>query len=101
LVALHRNLDELHVRHALVLFLGENGLERAPGCEWQEDFLTATCREIGLPFVSTRPDLESALLQSGRDALFLHDGGARGHYSALGNRVAFQCLRRAIDGRFD
>ncbi len=101
LVELHRRLDELHVRHALVLFLGENGLERAPGCEWQEDFLVAACREIGLPFVSTRPDLESAMFQSGRDPLFLHDGGARGHYSALGNRIAFKCLRRAIDGRFD
>jgi hypothetical protein len=103
LVAMHRRLDADGLSHALVLFLGENGLERAPGCDWQEDFLIATCREIGLRFVTTRNDLESAAKANalGREALFLRTSAARGHYSALGNHVAFRALRRAVAGRFD
>jgi hypothetical protein len=103
LVALHRIYVERHMRHALVLFLGENGLVRAPDCDWQEAFLIATCRDIGLPFVSTRSDLESAAQStpSGRQALFVQGNVARGHYTALGNRTAFAALRRAINGQFD
>jgi hypothetical protein len=103
LLALHRRLEDARVQHALVLFLGENGLERAPGCEWQEDFLIAACQKIGLACVTTRADLEAAVRAnaSGRQALFIQEGGARGHYSALGNRVAFEALRRAIEGKSD
>jgi hypothetical protein len=103
LVALHKSLEEKGMRHAVVAFLGENGLTYSPGCEWQEAWLTATCREIGLPLVSVRADFQSV---PGADATrwkpyFMHETGARGHYDDSGNRLAFQALRRAIEGRFE
>lgn len=103
LVAIHSLLEEKHVRHALVLFQGENGLERSPGCEWQEDFAIETCRGIALPFISTRTDLETAARteKNGVAAFFQQETAARGHYNARGNEVAFRSLRRAIEGRFE
>lgn len=103
LVAVHRLLEERKLRHALIGFLGEGALTHSPGCEWQEDWLAATCREIGLPLVSTRADLEAlyGTDEARRKALFFQDSGPRGHYNAIGNAAAFEALRRAIEGHYD
>lgn len=103
LVAVHRLLEERKLRHALIGFLGEGALTHSPGCEWQEDWLASTCREIGLPLVSTRGDLEALCGEdeARRKALFFQDSGPRGHYNATGNAAAFGALRRAIEGNFD
>lgn len=99
LAAVERLLAERGLRHALVGFLGEGALTKSPGCEWQEPWLDATCKELAIPLVSTREDFE---LVEGDGPLrwsahFYAAGGARGHYDESGQELAFRALRRAIE----
>lgn len=102
LAALERELATRGLRHALVGFLGEGALTKSPGCEWQEEWLAATCTELRIPLVSTREDFAAVVDPASADpkrwsAHFYADGVQRGHYDESGQELAFGALRRAIE----
>ena len=65
--------------------------------------LEETFAEEGIPFVTTRTDLEAEARASGESwrTLFEWDEPGAGHYNARGNVVAFRAIHRGLRGEFD
>jgi hypothetical protein len=83
------------------MFHGEGALDGAARALWQEEMVASFCRENGIACVSTRPYLEAALEAGARRADLFADPESPqgGHYSAAGNRVAFEALLQGLAGR--
>lgn len=99
LAELHEELERSGVPYFFLLFNAEWSL-RVPGAkDWEEVELHRTLTELGAPFVSTRPHLEAWVERNGGDdrPLFGQRGARRGHYSALGNRVALEALLEGLE----
>jgi len=94
---IQNELERRGLDYVFLLFHGEPSLRTEGPWKWEEQFLEQTLTELGAPFVSTRPYLEAwARRNDGSVApLFGHEPPLRGHYNALGNRVAFEAL---LDG---
>ena len=95
-------LEAAGVPFAFVLFHGEEALERLTAAEpdWRHELLSESLARRGAPYVSTRELLLADAEESGRTTAdyFGREGAARGHYDALGNRVAFGGIERALEG---
>ena len=104
LTSLRDHLAARGVDWFVALFHGHLALDEATRSDvWEDELLTRTLRELGIPFVSSR----SAFARHGADTgthprdYFLWEGGDRGHYSPLGNRAVFPMLLGGMRGEFD
>lgn len=101
-------LDQAGVqRRAFLVFDGHATIDGARRAEWQRDLVLAFCREKGVPVASTLPFLRAAIGDDRNMITALMtpvDSFVRGHYGAVGNRVAFEAFVQAlhlVDGEVD
>jgi len=66
--------------------------------DWHEPFLLEELEQRGIRHVGSRVELEAAIADDGGNLYdhFVREGSGRRHYTALGNRVVFETLRRGL-----
>ena len=100
---LHRELTSRGLEHFFLSFHGWDSLQAHPVTRWADELVVETAARIGVPLIGTRPYLLAAAgddLPGAGPRLFEINNGYFGHYNGLGNWVAFQAMRRGIEGRF-
>lgn len=103
LTKLDRELRGRKLQSFVLIFHGKSQLEKPEGGDWREEFLLRELDRLGLPYVSTRTDIEADSASSGRALVeyVAERGKHRGHYTPLGNQVSFGALERGLAGQFD
>jgi hypothetical protein len=105
LAALKSEMETRDQEFFVLLFQGMSLLgASARESVWQHGFLVDALRELGIPFVTCRRELlayRGARPKSDGTELFEQTGNAKGHYTALGNRVVFPAILRGMRGEFD
>jgi hypothetical protein len=96
--AIAAELDAAQVEHVFLFFNGEQTLFDEPGLQWTVELARAFERETHEPCVWTTPCLRAGACGDPQRAhLFFGVTGAQiGHYTAWGNRIAFEALRQGI-----
>lgn len=92
-LGLRDDLERQGLDYLFFLMPGEYDLRAPEPRDWPELHLLETFAAHDVPFESARGDLVADMAESGRP---LGDYFERGHYNALGNRVAFRALLRGI-----
>ncbi len=94
-------------RRAFLIFDGEASIHGVRRAEWQRELVLDFARENDVPVVSTLPFLRAAIDGDSNAITALMtpvESFVRGHYGALGNRVAFEAFVQALhvlDGETD
>jgi hypothetical protein len=103
LVEIERELSSRGIEHAFVLFHTRGALTPSSSWPWQETFVRETCAELGARLISTRAYLwaASAGVPTEPSRFYLQTGGGVGHLNSIGNAIAFEALRDALEGRPD
>ena len=98
-----RALDERGVEAFFLLFPGLLTLEADGGIGWQVPHLGQVCESLGARFVDARYDFHAHMRETGMTPIeyFGTEGPHLGHYTALGNEIAFRALLRGLDGETD
>jgi hypothetical protein len=96
--ALRAELDASGAPWFVLLFQGDS-VFRGAGDRWQEAFALDLLHELGIPCVHAGVDLRRHRAETGEPPGAYFD--ATGHYTALGNEVAFQALLRGLRGERD
>ncbi len=96
-------LDERGLEHFVLLFPGLATLRDGAQNSWQRSALVDSMNANGLRFVDAGQDFDEDMLESGRvpQQYFGTQGAQLGHYTALGNQIAFRALLRGIQGEGD
>lgn len=99
--AMQQELESRGLSFFFLIFNGRESLGAGRLAGWKEPFLHHTFEELGIPFVSTRPEFVRFRQRTGQPFvdLFANDPG-RGHYGANGNELAFEALVRGLEGHF-
>lgn len=96
---IHRRLTALRLEHVVLLFHAESSMAVDGPYSWQEPFLYATLRELGIPFVSSKRALLEDIAVTGlAPEAYLP---LERHYDARGNAVVFRAFERALAGEFE
>jgi hypothetical protein len=71
--------------------------------DWQEPLVRDVSRELDIDLVDTRPFFSAAasMLHCGASRFYGHSGVLNGHLNLLGNRLAFEAMRRGLEKKFD
>lgn len=79
------------------------GEAQGPAEDWREPFFLHELDTRGIRYVSSRGELAAALEDPRREVFdyFVRQGPSKRHYTALGNQVVFQALRRGLEGGAD
>jgi hypothetical protein len=104
LEAVQAELDSHGLEWFVLLFHSDRGTRSRRPFGWDEPFVVRTLAELGIPFVSTRPDIWRAAADLGVTVDDLYRGPHErgfGHLDERGNRAAFESLRRGLRGEFD
>jgi hypothetical protein len=96
-------LREAGVEFFFVLYSGEETLRTPVGASWREALALDGMRKAGARFVATRGALEEFAREHGGSSAdcFLHEGESGGHYSAIGNQLAFSAMLAGLEGKFE
>ncbi|MEQ1894836.1 MAG: hypothetical protein ABL998_20025 [Planctomycetota bacterium] len=96
---IERRLTALALEHFVVLFHAEKSMAVDGPYSWQEPFLHATLRELGIPFVSSKRALLEDMASTGlAPEAYLP---LEHHYDARGNKVVFRAFERGLAGEFE
>lgn len=96
---MHARLETLGLEHFVVLFHAEKAMATSGPYSWQEPFLYATLRELGIPFVSSKRALLEDIAATGL-APETYVPLER-HYDARANAVVFRAFERGLTGEFE
>jgi hypothetical protein len=96
---IQRRLTELQLEHFVLLFHAEKSMATDGPYSWQEPFLYATLRELGLSFVSAKRALREDIALTGlAPEAYLP---LERHHDARGNAVVFRAFERGFAGEFE
>lgn len=100
---LQGELEGRDLDHFFVLFSSAYAADPEAPVTWQEEFVTGLFDERGVPYILVRKLLIEQAAKDGRDTddYYFHEGIAENHLTEEGNRIAFEAVRRGLDGNFD
>lgn len=103
IVSIQAELEARGLEYFFVIFDGPDACASPGLFGWEEPFLHETFAELGIPFVSTSPDILEDARRTGRavDDYFIRKQRGAGHYNALGNAAASRALLSGLLGRFE
>jgi len=103
LIEIEHELASRHLRHFILLFhIEPAALQRLEMFDWQEPLVRDVSRELGIDLVDTRAffSAAAAMLHCDASRFYGHSGVLNGHLNVLGNRVAFEAMRRGLEKKF-
>ena len=100
--AIHEELASRDIDHSFLIFPGDAAL-RQPTYNWREPLAEQSLTDLGVRWVSARPELMGHMRATGMkvNQLFGTEGKGLGHYTAQGNQIAMGAVLRAIEGDSD